>query len=145
MRHGKRKLFSRRVLFSAAMLTMLGTGCPCGVFAAVDGVQAVTQTGTVKGTVFDTLGEPVIGANIMVKGTTTGCITDFNGQFSLATGKGTLVVSFIGYKTQEIEVNGNETDLKIILSEDAELLQEVVVVGYGTQKKESMTGAVTVV
>lgn len=71
----------------------------------------------------------------MVKGTSNGCITDIDGNFTLGNAKGTLVISFIGYKTQEIVVKGNETNLKIVLKEDAELLQEVVVVGYGVQKK----------
>ena len=72
------------------------------------------QAGTVKGTVVDATGEPIIGANIMVKGTTNGCITDIDGNFSLSNAKGTLVVSFIGYKSQEIVVKGNETNLKVI-------------------------------
>ena len=103
------------------------------------------QAGTVKGTVVDATGEPIIGANIMVKGTTNGCITDIDGNFSLSNAKGTLVVSFIGYKSQEIVVKGNETNLKVVLAEDSEMLDEVVVVGYGTQKKATMTGSVTVV
>ena len=69
------------------------------------------QAGTVKGTVVDATGEPIIGANIMVKGTTNGCITDIDGNFSLSNAKGTLVISFIGYKSQEIVVKGNETNL----------------------------------
>lgn len=103
------------------------------------------QAGRIKGVVVDTTGEPVIGANVMVKGTTNGTITDIDGNFSLSNVKGTLVVSFIGYKSQEVVVKGTETTLKIVLKEDSELLEEVVVVGYGTMKKESLTGAVTAV
>lgn len=104
-------------------------------FADTSEVQTVWQAVTVKGRIVDATGEPVIGANVTVKGTTNGCVTDFDGNFTLSDAKGTLVVSFIGYQTQEIEVKGNERNLQIILKEDTELLDEVVVVGFGTQKK----------
>lgn len=145
MRNEFLKFSSKRILFSAALASALCAGSPQMAFARVDGVQAVMQAGTVKGTVVDAAGEPVIGANVMVKGTTNGTITDVDGNFKLDNARGTLVVSFIGYKTQEVAVKGNETNLRIVLKEDSELLEEVVVVGYGTMKKESLTGAVTVV
>lgn len=84
---------------------------------------------------------PVIGANVLEKGTTNGVITDIDGNFTLNVQPGaTIVVSFIGYQPQEIVV-GNQTSFKIQLKEDTELLDEVVVVGYGVQKKKLVTGA----
>lgn len=145
MRNEFLKFSSKRILFSAAITSALCIGSPQSALASVNEVQAVMQAGTVKGVVVDATGEPVIGANIMVKGTTNGTITDIDGNFSLSNAQGTLVISFIGYKAQEIAVKGNETNLKIVLKEDSELLDEVVVVGYGTQKKATMTGSVTVV
>lgn len=145
MRNDFLKVSSKRILFSAAFASAICIGTPSEAFAHTESVQTVLQTGTVKGTVVDGTGEPVIGANIMVKGTTNGTITDIDGNFTLNNAKGTLVISFIGYKTQEIAVKGNETNLKIVLKDDSELLDEVVVVGYGTQKKATMTGSVTVV
>ena len=145
MRNEFLKFSPKRILFSAAMVSALCVGSPQQAFANVNEVQAIMQAGTVRGTVADAAGEPIIGANIMVKGTTNGCITDIDGNFSLSNAKGTLVVSFIGYKSQEIVVKGNETNLKVVLKEDSEMLDEVVVVGYGTQKKATMTGSVTVV
>ena len=136
---------SKRFFFSAALVSALCIASPQDAYAGVNGVQAVMQAGTVKGTVVDAAGIPVIGANVMVKGTTNGTITDIDGNFTLSNAKGTLVVSFIGYQTQEINVKGNETSLQIVLREDAEVLDEVVVVGYGTMKKESLTGSVAVV
>ena len=103
------------------------------VFADAGEVQAVLQAGAIKGKIVDSNGDPVIGANVMVKGTTNGCITDIDGNFSLKDAKGTLVISYIGYKTEEVQVKGHETNLKIVLKEDSELLQEVVVVGYGSK------------
>ena len=104
---------------------------------------AITQQGqTLKGTVTDKTGEPIIGANILVKGTTNGVITDIDGNYSLNAPAGSiLVVSYIGYQT--IEVKATPGNQKIQLSEDMQALEEVVVVGYGTQKKASVTGAVT--
>ena len=88
---------------------------------------------------------PVIGANVMVKGTTNGTITDMDGKFSLDVPEGaTLVVTYIGFANQEIKV-GNQTNLSIAMKEDAEALDELVVVGYGTQKKVNLTGAVSTV
>ena len=108
----------------------------------VDGIQ---QSKVVTGTVVDPTGMPVIGANIMVKGTTNGTITDMDGNFSLEADKDAiLVVSYIGFANQEIKV-GNQSKLSIALKEDAEALDELVVVGYGTQKKVNLTGAVTAV
>lgn len=101
------------------------------------------QSKRVKGTIVDATGMPVIGANVMVKGTTNGIITDMDGNFSLeADNNAILVVSYIGFANQEIKV-GNQTNLAITMKEDAEALDELVVVGYGTQKKVNLTGAVT--
>ena len=104
----------------------------------------VQQSGkVVTGTIVDPSGMPVIGANVMVKGTTNGTITDMDGKFSLEVEEGaTLQISYIGYANQEIKV-GNQKTLSIALKEDAEALDEVVVVGYGTQKKVNLTGAVS--
>ena len=108
----------------------------------VDGIQ---QSKVVTGTVVDPTGMPVIGANIMVKGTTNGTITDMDGNFSLEADKDAiLVVSYIGFANQEIKV-GNQSKLSIALKEDAEALDELVVVGYGQQKKVNMTGSVTAI
>lgn len=107
------------------------------VYAAggTDVVLEVQQNGrTVKGTVVDKAGEPVIGANVIVKGTTNGVITNLDGHFTVVNAKNTLVISFIGYRTQEIAIR-EQTNIRVILQEDSELLDEVVVVGYGAQKR----------
>jgi TonB-linked SusC/RagA family outer membrane protein len=98
---------------------------------------------TITGTVTDERGEEIIGAGVMVKGTTIGTISDISGKFSISVPeKGTLVISYIGYQTQEIPID-NETDLQIRLKENVEQLDEVVVVGYGVQKKASLTSAIS--
>ncbi len=145
MKNYRLNSMSRRILFSSMFLTSFCVGIPLPTFAEVNGGMEIYQNATVGGIVVDANGEPVIGANVMVKGTNNGTITDIDGKFTLSNAKGVLVVSFIGYKTQEIQINGNEKNLNIVLREDSELLDEVVVVGYGTMKKESLTGAVTVV
>lgn len=105
---------------------------------------AFAQQRTVTGTVVDDLGQPLIGVSIFEKGTTNGVITDMDGNFSLklTSENPTLVFSYIGYKTQEVSVGG-KTTLNVTMSEDAEQLDEVVVVGYGVQKKSSMTASVS--
>lgn len=139
------KLSSKRILFSTMMASALLAVSPQSVFADVNEVQSVMQTGTVKGQVVDANGEPIIGASVLVKGTTNGTITDFDGNFSLNdASKGTLVISYIGYQTQEVPVNGKSL-VKVVLKEDTEVLDEVVVVGYGTQKKATLTGAVSMI
>lgn len=103
----------------------------------------MAQTIQVKGTVSDKSGTPIIGANIIEKGTTNGIITDLDGNYTLTVSpQGTLVFSYVGYLTQEIKVNG-KTTINVKLQEDTEMLDEVVVVGYGTMKKSDMTGAIT--
>lgn len=104
--------------------------------------QQVGDSRIIKGTILDATGMPVIGANVMVKGTTNGTITDMDGKFSLEVDKNAiLVVSYIGYANQEIKV-GNQNTLSITMKEDAEALDELVVVGYGTVKKSDLTGSV---
>lgn len=107
-------------------------------------VQAVTQTKTMKGTIIDETGEPLIGVSIVVKGTTVGTITDFDGNFSidLPAGKKELVISYIGYKNQTVVVSGN-APLNIKMESDTKALDEVVVIGYGAVKKRDLTGAVS--
>ena len=124
---------------------LAGTGC---TYKVNENYIVITsqQTGAVKkvhGVVKDVNGEPMIGANVVVKGNpSNGTITDLNGNFDLSvTSNTTLQVSYIGYNTQELFV-GKKTDFNIVLKEDTELLDEVVVVGYGTMKKKDLTGAV---
>ncbi|MCK9159970.1 MAG: TonB-dependent receptor [Bacteroidaceae bacterium] len=107
-------------------------------------LSAFAQSKTLTGTVIDASTQPIIGASILVSGTTNGTITDLNGKFELkdVPSKGKIKVSYIGYKTQEVSVLG-KTVLKIILAEDTETLDEVIVVGYGTQKKSDITGAMS--
>ena len=110
----------------------------------VDEVMAVQQGKKVTGVVVDGTGEPVIGANVVVKGTTNGTITDFDGNYSLegVPADGVLVFSYIGYLSQEIPV-GNQSMIKVTLKEDTQTLDEVVVVGYGTMKKSDVTGSIS--
>ena len=116
------------------MVCLIGMLLPMCMFA-----QQITVQGIVK----DQTGETVIGASVMEKGTTNGTITGIDGDFSLnMSSNGTLVVSFVGYKTQEVQVKGQK-QLQVVLSEDAEMLDEVVVIGYGTMKKSDLTGAVS--
>lgn len=104
---------------------------------------AFAQQGMVTGQVVDEKGESVIGATVQVKGTSDGTITDFDGNFSLKAKVGnTLVVSYVGYSTQEVKIS-KQTGNRIVLKEDAEVLDEVVVVGYGTARKGDLTGALT--
>lgn len=116
-------------------------GFPLPVLATPDmGVEAVQQSKRITGTVSDAMG-PIIGANVLEKGTSNGMITDMNGNFTLTVTPGaTIVVSFIGYVSQEIKIT-NQTRLDIVLKEDSEMLDEVVVVGYGTMKRSDLSGA----
>ena len=111
----------------------------------VDEVMAVQQGKKVTGVVVDGTGEPVIGANVVVKGTTNGTITDFDGNYSLegVSANDILVVSYIGYLSQEIPVE-NQSSIKVTLKEDTQTLDEVVVVGYGTMRKSDVTGSIGV-
>lgn len=96
----------------------------------------------IVGIVTDERGEPIIGANLVEKGTTNGTITDYNGQFSISVAKNAIIqVSYIGYISQELALK-NRTSINIVLKEDHKMLEEVVVVSYGTQKKRDMTGAI---
>lgn len=125
----------------AACFTALS---PASIQAAPATVQATPAAAKVTGEVLDATGEPLIGASVMVKGTTDGVATDLDGRFTLNVPMGaTLVVSYVGYKTQEVNVNSD--NLVITLADDTAMLDEVVVVGYGTQKKATLTGAVATV
>lgn len=109
------------------------------------GVKEIQQNGVCNGVVTDTTGETVIGASVVVKGTTNGTITGLDGDFSLSgvTKGSILVVSFVGYQNTEVKWNGQP--LTIVLKEDTKVLDEVIVVGYGTQKKANLSGAVAAV
>lgn len=131
----KRTAFALGAVVATSLLTP-----PCA-FAGTAGIQAaMQQTKKVTGVVSDAQG-PIIGASIMEKGTSNGTVTDFDGNFTLNVKPGAqLVVSYIGYKTQTIAV-GNNSSFKVTLEEDNNSLDEVVVVGYGVQKKKLVTGA----
>lgn len=103
----------------------------------------VTQDRKVTGIITDEQGEPIIGANVVVKGTSKGTVTDLNGEYSIeANGKSILLISYIGYLSEEVAVGNNKT-LNIQLKEDAQKLDEVVVIGYGTQKRSNLSGAIS--
>lgn len=124
----------RNLMFK--VLLMLVIGC----FLSID---AFAQQITVKGLVKDTAGGPIIGANVVIKGTTNGTITDFDGNFQLNANKGDIIViSFIGYQPQEVQAAAS---MNIILKDDTELLDEVVVIGYGSVKKDDLSGSVVAI
>jgi len=117
---------------------------PLGLFIllCIIPIWAFAQTISIKGVVKDSSGESIIGASIIEKGTTNGTISDFNGNFTLQAPRGAvLVVSFIGYRTQEVTANGT-APLNITMADDTKVLDEVVVIGYGTQRREAVTGSV---
>jgi len=136
-----KKSFRKTALLVGAC-SMLGAGFPAQAFAASPeaSVQDVQQAKRVSGTVNDAMG-PIIGASVVEKGTSNGTVTDLNGNFTLSVKPGaTIVVTYIGFIKQEIKV-GNQSSFNIELKEDATSLEEVVVVGYGVQKKKLVTGA----
>ena len=129
---------------AAALMLAL---CSHAVFAETDATMSTQQTATkgktikVTGTVLDSAGEPVIGANVVVEGTTKGTITDMDGRYELEVPQGSnLTISYIGYTPKTVKATTQPLTIK--LSEDSQLLNEVVVVGYGTMKKTDLTGAV---
>ncbi len=142
MKYAKLTLPSKKLCFVMALAAGLVT-FPLPTMAEL-AVQSTQQSGVVKGQVTDKNGEPVIGATVKVKNAANvGTVTDFEGNFDLkaAPTNGTLVVSYIGFKTKEIAYKNGQT-LNITIEEDAETLQEVVVVGYGTMRKKDLTGSV---
>ncbi|MCR4583292.1 MAG: TonB-dependent receptor [Prevotella sp.] len=130
----------RKTALMVGAFSLLGM-CYSPEAKAAEGVQNVQQSSKkITGTVVDAMG-PVIGASVLEKGTTNGTVTDFDGKFSLNVKPGaTIVVSFIGFETQEIAI-GDRTNFSITLKDDNAVLDEVVVVGYGVQKKKLVTGA----
>ena len=125
----------RHFMFKVLLTFVVGVFLSIGAFA---------QQITVKGLVKDNTGEPIIGANVVVKGTTNGTITDFDGNFEFKANPGeTIVISFIGYQTQELPATTNF--MNVVLADDSELLSEVVIIGYGVAKKNDLTGSVTAV
>ncbi len=142
MKYAKLTLPSKKLCFVMALAAgMISFPLPTMAELAV---QSTQQSGVVKGQVTDKNGEPVIGATVKVKNAANvGTVTDFEGNFDLkgAPTNGTLVVSYIGFKTKEIAYKNGQT-LSITIEEDAETLQEVVVVGYGTMRKKDLTGSV---
>jgi TonB-linked SusC/RagA family outer membrane protein len=136
------KVDFRKSLLLAGACTAMGVAYSPSVYAANanTSVQRVQQQKTVKGSVQDANG-PIVGASVLVKGTGNGAVTDLDGNFSLDVSPNqTLVISYIGYKTREIAV-GNQTTINVTLEEENASLNEVVVVGYGVQKKKLVTGA----
>jgi len=137
---------ARNLIFAAALISAIPFSH--GYAAETDASDARSmvvqqQTKQITGVVKDQTGEAVIGANVSVKGTTNGTITNYDGEFSLNVPEGaTLQISYIGYLSQEIRI-GNQTIINIVLQEDTQTLDEVVVVGYGVQKKSDVTGSVT--
>ena len=142
----KRGVANAKILAAAAITALfIGSGNAMANQTASSSNHGVTelqqQAQAISGVVVDASGISVIGASVVEKGTTNGTITDLDGRFKLSVKLGaTLQVSFVGYQTQTVKA---ERTMKIVLKEDSELLDEIVVVGYGTQKKENLTGAVS--
>lgn len=130
----------RKIMSVAMLIATLSPFCLEGTHAENSSMIIHQDKKQIKGSVFDESGQPLIGVNIGVKGTTSGTITDMDGKFNLdVSPNATLVISYIGYKTIEIKASDN---LEITLKEDAEALDEVVVIGYGVARKSDLTGSV---
>ncbi len=134
---------SKKVFFSAVIASALFWGNESPMYAEVQSMQTVMQSVVVKGQVVDLNGDPVIGASVLEKGTNNGVITDIDGNFTLkvANRNSVVVVSYLGYKATEVKASDKKIS-QITLREDSEILDEVVVVGYGTQKKATLTGSI---
>ena len=134
----------RKTALMVGVFSLMGL-CYSPKAYAADAVQDVQQARKITGTVVDAQG-PVIGASVVVKGTTNGVATDFDGNFSLNTNPGqTLVVTYIGYLDKEVKVTASQSHYNITIAEDKQMLDEVVVIAYGQQKKVTITGAVSAV
>lgn len=133
------------IKWGGVILSLYCGGIQTSFATGTTSLEVVQQNGTCSGTVKDGTGETIIGASVVVKGSSNGTITDIEGSFSLRNvAQGSIIqISFVGYQTQEVKWTG--TPLSIILKEDSKVLDEVVVVGYGTQKKVNVTGAVSMV
>ena len=129
-------------IMKLCILAVIMGPLPCNAANSVKATSLQENQKNISGTVVDDQNLPLIGVNIIVKGTSTGTVTDFDGKFQLSVPENSVIqFSFIGYIDQEVVV-GNQTDFSIILKEDVQGLNEVVVVGYGVQKKSDLTGAV---
>lgn len=130
----KKKHVSIRIAVFLAVLILLGSG------------MAVNAQISITGTVQDKTQEPLIGVSVLVKGTTIGVITDIDGQYkvNVPDANSVLVFSYVGYTSQEIRV-GNQRQINVVLQDDAKLLDEIVVVGYGTQRKSDLTGGIATI
>lgn len=133
-----------KFIYTMMCMFFLFMGGHVGLSASINEVNQQGQT--VKGIVKDNTGEPLPGVSIVVKGTTTGVTTDFNGNYTITvpSGNSVLAVSYVGFANQEVTV-GNRTEIDITMSEDIQSLDEVVVVGYGVQKKINLTGSVATI
>lgn len=131
----------RKLLATVAICAaLLGNGATMAAEAAPQAEQEAVQSGSISGMVVDSDGEPIIGASVMQKGTNTGTATDLDGRFTLKVKKGTpLTISYVGFEPQTVLASNN---MEVVLKSSTELLDEVVVVGYGVQKKVNLTGAV---
>lgn len=136
----KKNIFGGTALPLAMMASSLGFAPMIGTQPVSAAVNVIQQDVAIKGTVIDSNGEPIIGANVIIENTSTGTITDFNGEFTLNVKPGAkLVISFIGYETKTITA---KKGMRVVLEDDSQMLQEVEVVAYGTQKKVTLTGAI---
>lgn len=145
--HFSRMSFSRAFARMSTSIVLFASCLPIMAYAEsyeVLTTQNVWQSRSVSCKVVDSKGESIIGANVMEKGTNNGTITDFDGNFNLkVSSDGVIVISYIGYKPIEIRVSQLKQGEKITLKEDTEIMDEVIVVGYGTQKKATLTGSVS--
>lgn len=140
----KQLAFVKGGLGLALCFLMVGAGVTPPIHASNANVSISQQAKKVTGTVTDAKGEPLLGVNVVVKGTTNGTITDLDGKYSLEVEPNSiLVVSYIGYVSQQIPASGSVVN--VTLKEDTQNLDEVIVVGYGTQQKKDITGSVAVV
>ena len=145
-RHLKKMISSRILRTTTCVVFIVGSGIN-PIFAIEDSNKSfeltISQETEVRGTVTDSNGEPIIGASVQVKGTTNGTVTNIDGEFTIkASPDAILMISYIGYKSVEVAIK-SRANLNIVLTEDAEILDEIVVVGYGTQKKATLTGSVS--
>lgn len=129
---------------SKACISFIGKATTLLMTLIISSNLVIAQTKSVSGTVVDVTGEPIIGANVIVQGTQNGSITSVDGDFALSDVKSSdvLVISFIGYTTKTVSV-GNQSVFKVVLSEDSQMLEEVVAIGYGTVRRKDLTGSVS--